>query len=63
MSRRQLSITDLARMHSGVDRGLLEGDPGSDESRCPSCGAEVPQQVGELFTCCPVCGHEMEASE
>ena len=56
---RRLSITDIARFYSGEGADLSEADAAFDELRCTSCGAEVPEQDGELFPpSCPACGRD-----
>ena len=61
---KRLSIDSLRRLYFDADPDLSEEDPGSETSRCSACGAEVPEQDGELFPiACPACGHEAEACD
>ena len=60
MSRRQLSISDIAAAYSAVGADLFDGDVDPDDVRCDSCGAPVPDQSDEVLRCCSKCGHEIE---
>ena len=58
MSRR-LSIDSIRRAYLPEEADLSEGNSGSGDQHCESCGALVVETEGEIFpTTCAACGHE-----
>ena len=65
MTRRQLSITDIARAYSREDANLSDGDPASEAERCAACGALLPEEQSDelLPPACPACGRAIEGGD